>query len=161
MNEPAIQQPNAHNCFVCGVHNPMGLRLRFYDNGQDRVWSNLTVCKHHEGYPNVVHGGIIASILDEVAGRVTMIGNPIRFMMTATLEVKYRRPVPIEQELRAEGWLIQDRGRLAQVAGKLLLPDGALGAEMTATLATPPSTHGLNFGSVEELAALGWKVYAE
>lgn len=152
------RQPNAHNCFVCGMFNPMGLHLRFYDNGKDRVWSTFTVCSHHEGYPGVVHGGIIASILDEVAGRAVMIGSPNRFMMTANLEVRYRRPVPIEQPLRAEGWQVKDKGRLAQVAGVLYLPDGTVGAEMQSTLAAMPSDHQI---PAEDLEALGWRVYPE
>ena len=56
-----------------------------------------------QGYPGVVHGGIIASMMDEVMGRVFMGGAIDRFMVTAELKIRYRKPVPILQKFNLEG----------------------------------------------------------
>ena len=61
----------------------------------------------------MLHGGIVASMLDEVGGRVVMIGDHTRFTMTAKLEIRYRRPTPLGQPLTVVGRLLRKRGRLA------------------------------------------------
>ena len=63
----AHRQPNSDFCFVCGRRNGRGLRMSFYDDGQQCVWSDYTVTEEYQGYPGIVHGGIIAAMLDEVA----------------------------------------------------------------------------------------------
>ncbi|MBT8115004.1 MAG: PaaI family thioesterase, partial [Arenicella sp.] len=89
-DKQSIKQPNASMCFVCGRANPIGLHMHFYDNDEDTVSSTFTPDERYQGYPEIVHGGILASILDEVVGRVAMIGDHHRFMMTVSLNVKYR-----------------------------------------------------------------------
>ena len=60
--------PNSRHCFVCGLENSYGLKLAFYKDGPDKVICNYTVPHYYEGYPGVVHGGIVTSILDEAVG---------------------------------------------------------------------------------------------
>jgi len=72
-----IKQPNSRMCFACGLENPAGLHLHFYDNGVDEVAAEFTIQPDHQGYPGVAHGGVVAAILDELGGRTVMIGNPI------------------------------------------------------------------------------------
>ena len=112
-----MKQPNSLNCFVCGVENPVGLHLTFYEQPDGEVTCDVTLPERYQGYPGIVHGGIVASMLDEIAGRAAMQGNPERFMMTAKLQVRYRKPVPIGQPLRLVGWLSRRRGRLTDVLG--------------------------------------------
>jgi uncharacterized protein (TIGR00369 family) len=102
-------QHNSSSCFACGLENPSGLRLRFYDNGKDQVFAHFTIEPQHGGYPGMAHGGIVAAILDEVAGRTVMINNPNCFFATARLEVRYRQPVPVGVPLDATGWLLARR----------------------------------------------------
>lgn len=66
------RQPNSRHCFVCGVENPHGLHLTFKQTAPDEVTVEYTVPEHFQGYPGVVHGGIVAAMLDEVAGRAHM-----------------------------------------------------------------------------------------
>ena len=99
-------------CFVCGLENPAGLCLHFYDDGKETVWSDFVIAPAHQGFPGVVHGGICAAILDEVGCRSMMIGAPDRFGMTAKMELRYRQPVPQGVPLKAIGRLVKDRGRL-------------------------------------------------
>jgi uncharacterized protein (TIGR00369 family) len=151
-------QPNSKHCFVCGLESTIGLKLRFYDNGVDEVRALYTVDSRYNGYPGVVHGGIVAAMLDEGGARVTMIVDPSRFMMTATLNIRYRKPVPVDTELLLVGKLIRDRGRLAQAHSEIRLPDGTVCAEAELTLATIP----IDLPEyIPDLEALGWRVYPD
>jgi acyl-coenzyme A thioesterase PaaI-like protein len=149
------RQPNSHFCFVCGLKNPVGLKLVFYDDGVDQVRCEYSIPDVYQGYPGVAHGGIVAAILDEAVGRVTMIGDHSRFMMTVKMEIKYRQPVPVETPLVITGKKVKIRGRLGQARGEILLPGGAVAAEAVLTLADLPEA----FRIKGDLEALGWKVY--
>jgi acyl-coenzyme A thioesterase PaaI-like protein len=151
------RQPNSKHCFVCGLESEVGLKLRFDDNGVDKVRSVFTVPGQYQGYPGVVHGGIIAAMLDEIAGRVIMIGHHNRFMMTGKLDLKYRKPVPIETPLTLIGRLIRDKGRLAEAHSELRLPDGSLAVEAEVTLVQIPS----DTLADTDLEALGWRIYPD
>jgi len=156
MSERA-KQPNSRNCFVCGLENPVGLRLAFYAVAPDEVVSEIVLPAHYQGYPGVVHGGIVASMLDEIVGRAAMGGEETRFMMTARLQIRYRKPVPIEQPLRLMGKLVQRRGKVSEARGELWLPDGSLGAEADALLVDLPEMP----GEPVDWESLGWKVYPD
>jgi uncharacterized protein (TIGR00369 family) len=102
-------QFNSASCFACGLENPAGLRLQFYDDGKDRVFTRFMLELQHAGYPGMAHGGVVAAILDEVGGRTVMINNPNRFFVTAHMEARFRQPVPVGVPLEATGWLIKRR----------------------------------------------------
>lgn len=148
------RQPNSDHCFVCGRQNERGLRMVFYDDGRSQVVSDYTVDELYQGFPGVVHGGIVAAMLDEVVGRVAMIGDHHHFMMSVKLEVKYRQPTPTAVPLHIVGQLVKLRGRLGQATGTIHLPDGSVSAEASLTLADLPEH--LHFGN--NLADLGWYV---
>ncbi len=151
------RQPNSRHCFVCGVESPVGLRLCFADNGVDEVRATYTVRSEYQGYPGVVHGGIVAAMLDEVGGRTVMIGNPNRFFMTAKMEIHYRRPVPTETPLTLIGRPVRDRGRLVQAHSEIRLPDGTVAAEADLMLVEIPP----EYVPDADLETLGWKVYPD
>jgi acyl-coenzyme A thioesterase PaaI-like protein len=148
-------QPNSRNCFVCGLENPVGLKLRFHDDGVGEVRCEYRIGRDYQGYPGIAHGGVIAAILDEVAGRVAMIGDRNHFLMTARIEVTYRQPVPVETPLVVAGRATQVRGRVTHAAGEIRLPDGSVAVEAVLTLVDLPE-HMRVGGTLE---ALGWKVY--
>lgn len=152
---PSTKQPNSHNCFVCGLNNPYGLRLEFFDNGVDQVWCEYAIPDYYQGYPGVAHGGVVAAILDEICGRTAMIGDPDHFMMTAKMEVRYRSPVPVGRALRITGYTMRRSGRIARAHGELCLPSGDIAAEALITLADLPEQFRIDGG----LDDLGWKVY--
>jgi len=139
MNKKLNKQPNSDMCFVCGRNNPVGLYMHFYDNGQDEVFSEYAVPKRYQSYPGIVHGGISASILDEVIGRVAMIGDHHHFMVSVKLQVLYRHPVPVETPLRIRGQIVRMRGRLGKAQGEIILPDGKVACEAAITLADVPA----------------------
>ena len=151
-----MKQPNSKNCFACGLENPFGLQLEFYDDGVDTVSCSYAVPDHFNGYPGVAHGGIVAAMMDEVVIRTAMISDPNRFMLTARMELKYRQPVPTGTPLTLTGRMVRDRGRAARAVGELRLPDGSLAVEAEMTMFDLPESH-----QVDEQwrAELGWKVY--
>lgn len=150
-------QPNSRHCFVCGLANPNGLQLRFYETGPGEVTADYTVPDHFQGYPGVVHGGIVTAMLDEVTGRAHMQGEQTRFMFTAKLEIRFRKNVPTGQPLRVVGQVEKSKTRMASSIGKIYGPDGDLLAEAKALLVNLPENV-INEGNLE---ALGWKVYQE
>lgn len=152
-----VKQPNSRLCFVCGLESPVGLRLTFYDAGPDQAEAAYTVPQKYQGYPGLVHGGIMAAMLDEVIGRAAMSGNPNHFTLTARLSLRYRKPVPVSVPLRLVGKVQRKRGRLTTGRAELILPDGTIGAEAEATL--------IDYADIPENAArleqLGWRVYED
>ncbi len=136
------KQPNSRMCFICGRENPVGLHIAFYQDPEtQQVRAEVTVPDHYQSYPGVVHGGIVAAILDETAGRAVLLhGSDEMLMATLALNIRYRRPTPVEIPLTAVGWVERIGGVGARVAGEIRLPDGTVTAQCEATLATVPDS---------------------
>lgn len=151
-------QPNSRMCFICGLENPVGLKLRIYQIEPGVIETSFTAPQHFQGYPGVLHGGIVATILDEISGRALM-GDPSapRFMFTAKLEVKYRQNVPIGVPLRIIGKAGRSKSKSAEGWAGIYREDGALLAEAhTLLINVPPEV--LDNTNLDQL---GWKVYPE
>lgn len=142
---------------MCGLKNPFGLKLRFYKTGEGEVEVEYTVPEQFQGYPGVVHGGIVAAMLDEVLGRAHMGTNPeqSRFLYTARLEVRYRKNVPVGQPLRIVGRADKSKRRSATSRAVIYGSDGETLAEAEALLIEVPAEMIEN----ADWEALGWKVY--
>jgi acyl-coenzyme A thioesterase PaaI-like protein len=155
-----IKQPNSRMCFLCGLENPVGLHLHFHETGPGVIETTYLPPDHFQGYPGVLHGGIVAAILDEVAGRTHMgsdPGNP-RFMFTAKLEVKYRHIVPIGKRLKVIGKAGKQRAKSAEAwAGIYNAETNELLAEGSALLIDVPQEQ----FDLSRLDELGWKIYPE
>lgn len=157
-NGSFARQPSARYCFVCGVENPLGLKVHFDDNGIDTVLARCTVDEMYQSYPGIVHGGVVAALLDETAGRTVMIPDPNRFMFTGKMAIKYRQPVPVETELLLVGKLVKSHSRMAQAHGEIRLPDGTVAAEADVTMVSVPD--GVLPQEVD-FDMIGWKVYPD
>jgi uncharacterized protein (TIGR00369 family) len=144
-------------CFICGRQNPVGLKLDFYEDDEaEQVRVAFTVPDEYQGYPGVVHGGIVSAILDEVSGRAVMSSeDDERLMATLRLTVRFRHPTPTETPLTAVGWVQQIGGIGAKVAGEIRRPDGTVTADCEALLADPPD----EFRERWEDEKPYWKVY--
>lgn len=151
------KQPNSKHCFVCGLENPIGLNLRFFINDDGTVETEFKLGEAYQGYPGIVHGGVVASILDEVLGRVHMGSDPEqpRFMYTAKLDVRYRKPVPINRPLKAIGYPIKVKKRSATSHAELLSENGEVLVEADGLLVNVPEA----LIEKSDLEALGWKIY--
>ncbi|MBI5301688.1 MAG: PaaI family thioesterase [Chloroflexi bacterium] len=125
------KQPNSSMCFVCGRDNPIGLRMQFFSDGDGCVYADYEPHAEHQGYPGVMHGGLVTAMLDELIGR-TAIASDL-WCMTAKLEVRFRKPVPIDAPLKLKGEIKNKTGRLIEGYGEIRLPDGTLAAEAHGT----------------------------
>jgi acyl-coenzyme A thioesterase PaaI-like protein len=154
------KQPNSKMCFICGLQNRVGLHLHIYETAPGVVEALYTAPEHFQGYPGVLHGGIVGALIDEISGRAHMGSDPAapRFMYTAKLEVKYRRNVPIGHALRVVGKAGRSRGKSAEAWGGIYMADtGELLAEGTTLMIDVPA-HALDVARLDEL---GWKVYPD
>ncbi|MBI3998600.1 MAG: PaaI family thioesterase [Armatimonadetes bacterium] len=122
---------DASSCFVCSPTNPIGLHVTFVRNGQVVV-GEFVPTPLHVGFEGVVHGGILAAVLDDALAAVGYYqGRPT---VTARLAVRFRRPARPGELLRVEARETGGRGSLRHGRAVLLTAAGDVVAEADATL---------------------------
>ena len=121
-------------CFVCGVENPHGLNVMVNQAGEDQVSAEFVAEERYRGWSDFLHGGVLTLIFDEMMGWLS------RYMghdaMTARLEVRYRKPVPLGSRLlfsahlhrRIKGLLdiklcarLEDESVVAEATGRMMI----------------------------------------
>jgi acyl-coenzyme A thioesterase PaaI-like protein len=113
-------------CFGCGDLNPAGLKLEFHFEGSKAV-AELVPQHQHQGYPGLMHGGVIAAALDEAMGWA-MYGAGV-WAVTGKMEVKFRQPLPLHQKATVSGEVTRNRGRWLELRGEIRSEEGKLIAE--------------------------------
>lgn len=116
---------------VCGRDNPSSLKARFYELEGAELLGIFEPLEEHQSYPGRLHGGISSAILDETIGRVINITDPDAFGVTVELTLKFRKPVPLDGEVRAIARLTRDSKRLFEGTGEIVLADGSVAVEAT------------------------------
>src|SRR3989304_8168546 len=106
----SIPLPRYDHCFVCGKANPIGLDLTFYYH-EDRIKTRFSPLPHHAGYQGIVHGGILATILDECMGWTCILSREV-MCVAADLSIRYKSPAKVGHVLYAVSELMEDRKRL-------------------------------------------------
>lgn len=136
----ADRQPSSRSCFVCGRDNPVGLKVRWRnDHEVGEIRGTVSLAEHFNGYPGVVHGGIVAALLDETAGRALLLNGDFEdLMVTAKLEVLYRRPTPTNTPLTVVGRVVRRTEARVEAQAELRLGDGTVAARGTAVLVRTP-----------------------
>ncbi len=135
-------QPTSRSCFVCGRENAVGLKVRWRNGATPgEVCGEVAVPEHFNGYPGVVHGGIVAALLDEAAGR-TVLGKGAfeELMVTLKMEVLFRSPTPTATPLEVRARLDRRSDGRANAHAELRLPDGTVTARAAVILARPPAS---------------------
>ncbi len=118
MTSTKLTPDPANRCFGCGGANPHGMHLVFEkDDVARRILGRFRVSAEYQGGPGFVHGGIIATLLDEVMGKLGRFRD-VR-TVTAELHVEYLRPVPVDEDLVVEGWEFGKTGRNLHHAGEI------------------------------------------
>ena len=124
-------------CFACGLANPLGLHLdgfRFEDGG---VAADFTPRPEYRGFEGVLHGGIVATALDEILAWAAMLGEDT-FVLTGTLDLRYRRPAAVSSQYELRGRVDERRGRRLLLSGSMAADGTEIAAASGLYLATEP-----------------------
>jgi acyl-coenzyme A thioesterase PaaI-like protein len=116
-------------CMVCGKENPSGLHAKFYELEDGELLGVFAPEVVHQGYPGRLHGGVASTMLDETIGRAINIIDPDVWGVTVELTVRFRKPVPLDGDVRAIGRITRDTSRLFEGIGEIVLPDGVVAVE--------------------------------
>ncbi|MBI3291598.1 MAG: PaaI family thioesterase [Elusimicrobia bacterium] len=113
-------------CFACGMDNPYGLRLTWHVAGR-HISTTFLPERRHQGYVGIVHGGILASLLDEAIGHLAwrLYGNAVSVEML----VRYHHMARVGESLRVEGEIHEKRNRLILASARIRDGQGTLLAE--------------------------------
>jgi acyl-coenzyme A thioesterase PaaI-like protein len=127
-------------CFACGDDNPIGMHLEGIRREGDEVRATLHPRPEYQSYPGVLHGGLSTTALDEVMGYAAILLAGI-WSATATMEVRFRAPVPYDATLELVAGITETRSRRVRAWSRLHLPDGTVAVSATGLLVPlPPET---------------------
>jgi acyl-coenzyme A thioesterase PaaI-like protein len=116
--------------FVHGLRNPAGLHLQYAleDGAVTTRWTPTDV---HAGFPGLVHGGLIAAVLDDVMGRCSVLKR--RWVVTGRMETRFRQGAAVGEPLTVRGWTTRFTSRVMQAEARMSAADGTIVAEATGT----------------------------
>ena len=121
----ALQLEKDKRCFVCGVENPHSLKIKVEQDGPNQVKAEFIADDRYRGWSNYLHGGIFSLVFDEMLGWLSYyMGHDA---MTARLEVRYRKPVPLGS--RFSGALEREVKGILDINLFAKLEDGAVAAQ--------------------------------
>jgi len=125
-------------CFICGVNNPIGLKVKpTRDEVAGRAWMTVVIPAELQGWAGVVHGGITAALLDEVSAYAAM--GVSKQIVTAELKVRYLQPVPIGREVFVEA-TVRDKVRRSIMVDAVMSCDGEVLTRSEARMVVPKAT---------------------
>lgn len=127
MNKDLLENSEYTWCFACGKDNPASLKMKF-ELDDDKCVSYFTPQKQHQSYNGRMHGGLVAVLLDEITGNYLFCkeGKPA---YTAKIEIRYRKPLAIGEEVICIGRELKRKGRLVEMHGEIIKKDGTVLAE--------------------------------
>ena len=105
------KQNNSHWCIICGMDNTLGVQAQFYNMEDGSVGGLFTYRPEHQSYPGRVHGGMLATMIDELAGRVLWVDRPDCIAVTMDINVRYHKPAPYGEPLKGRGFYTKKLSR--------------------------------------------------
>ena len=122
------KQRNSRMCFICGMDNPIGLKAQFYNMEDGSVMTPFVFRKEHQSFPERVHGGLAATMIDEMGLRAMWAKDLSEesFGVTMSLSVKYRKPVPYDEELLARGIVVKETPKFVTIVSEIYDRNGEL-----------------------------------
>jgi len=113
------------NCFVCGENNPNGLRLSFeIDKEKQTLKTTFVASPTFQGWDGIVHGGILSTLLDEAMAKLVYeLGYQA---VTASIEIKFKKPAPILEPLLVYGEVTEVSRRLIRAKARIAKNDGTI-----------------------------------
>jgi acyl-coenzyme A thioesterase PaaI-like protein len=147
----AISGTKDTTCYVCGPDNPLGLQVPFTPEGEAGSTAVYVARKEHGGWNGILHGGVTFSLMDEAFGWCLYFQDIPS--VTARIETRFHRPIPIGTRLHVRAWVVGQRKRLFDAKAEVREgdADGTLLAESEAVLCRVVSAP----VSVLELAGAG------
>jgi len=119
------KQNNSKMCFVCGLKNNFGIRAHFYITENQELIALFTPSEEHQSYPGRLHGGIASAILDETIGRAILNKYETEVWgVTLDLNVKFRKPIPLNEELKVISRITKENNRMFEGTGEIVLKNG-------------------------------------
>jgi len=118
------KQNNSKLCFVCGINNEFGLKASFYEVENNELVALFSPGKFHQGYPGRLHGGIASTVLDETIGRTILIKDKNIWGVTLELNLKFRKPIPLNETVKVVARLTQEGSRTFEGTGEIVLESG-------------------------------------
>ncbi|HEY8464076.1 MAG TPA: PaaI family thioesterase [Bacillota bacterium] len=122
------KQYNSQMCLICGLENRLGMKASFYEVETGEVVALFTPREEHQSYPGRLHGGMISALLDETIERAIMVTEPDIWGVTVELTLKYRKPVPLNQPLKAIGRVTKNSRKIFEGTAEIVLDDGTVAA---------------------------------
>ena len=123
-------------CFGCGPANPIGMHLAFEEHSEGGVWASFEPKQEYQGWDGVMHGGLVTTLLDEAMAWAASASTVIYY--TAKLEVRYRKPAPVDMPLIVRGWITRQRDSRLETRAELQSENGEILAEATALFVRAP-----------------------
>jgi acyl-coenzyme A thioesterase PaaI-like protein len=123
------KQENSKMCLVCGLKNQFGLKASFYELENEELLAIFRPSEEHQSYPGRMHGGIATAILDETIGRAILTKEQDLWGVTINFSTRYRKPVPLDEEIRVIGRIDHIANRYFEGSGEILLKDGTVAVE--------------------------------
>jgi len=120
-----------HYCFVCGEENPSGLHLKF-TLLDDKVVSEFVLQKIFQGYKDIVHGGIISSILDEAMVKAARMQG--KHAITAEITIRFKNPLMAGEKAVVEAYILRTNKKIIETAAIIKKSDNTPVAEAHAKL---------------------------
>ncbi|MGK9475388.1 PaaI family thioesterase [Melioribacter sp. OK-6-Me] len=119
------KQKNSKLCFVCGMKNDLGLKAHFYITESGELIALFKPCEEHQSYPGRLHGGVATAILDETIGRAILNKYDTEVWgVTIELNVKFKKPIPLNEELKVVGRITNENNRIFEGTGEIYLQNG-------------------------------------
>ncbi|MFX0183200.1 MAG: PaaI family thioesterase [Candidatus Hodarchaeota archaeon] len=134
------------DCFGCSPYNAKGLKLKMWYT-EKGCMSYYTIPNEYCGFKGLAHGGIIATLLDEVAAW-TIVAQLFRVGITRQILIRYLKPVPTNEELEIEGELFRNDEQNAVVHAKIRSKEGIILAEAESNWLLP------TFSTIEEITGI-------
>jgi uncharacterized protein (TIGR00369 family) len=129
--KPRADYEDDDHCYVCGMTNSDGLRLKFELDSEDTLKASFTPTRTHQGFKNVMHGGVLALLFDEM-----MVNLPWKLgkrAVSAQIQVRLKRPVAIGTRIDFRCQIKKEAGKLIFLKAKALDPQGVTVAEAEGT----------------------------
>lgn len=123
------KQENSKLCLVCGLKNTLGLKASFFETESNELVAVFSAGELLQSYPGRLHGGVTTAILDETVGRaINANRQDMVWGVTVEFTVRFKKPVPLDAELKVVGRITAETSRTFEGQGELILPDGTVAA---------------------------------